>query len=397
MEENIENIVSITRSSMILENTMKINIYTSLFIFLIGIIGHSITIFLFSRKRFRLNSSHIYLFCIAVTDSLFLFVHFFEDTIRTSINVYSNENITNDFNLFIFSSIQVINIADNFDTPCKLINYFRYVLRFISAYIIVAFTLQRLIIVFKPSSYTFKSKKSAWYIVITITIFSFLLNAWVPTFFERNFNGEVFSCNLKATHKTQYFHMTVFYICLIMLIPILTIFISNSLIIFKTVQADLARKKLRAEDRKKRENLKESSNNTQQINIRKNTVTALSSSNNSKRSDKNYRMKPYYLNLNFSCKKMTNQSKNLNKITKTLLFISFSYAFLNLPYFVSWSVFFYETTFMFEIEPETKNYLFTALQISEILYMINYGIGFYINCLSGSIFRNLVKLAGKKN
>ena len=76
MDENIENIVSITRSSMILENTMKINIYTSLFIFLIGIIGHSITIFLFSRKRFRLNSSHIYLFCIAVTDSLFLFVHF---------------------------------------------------------------------------------------------------------------------------------------------------------------------------------------------------------------------------------------------------------------------------------------------------------------------------------
>ena len=120
MEENIENIVSITRSSMILENTMKINIYTSLFIFLIGIIGHSITIFLFSRKRFRLNSSHIYLFCIALTDSLFLFVHFFEDTIRTSINVYSNENITNDFNLFIFSSIQVINIADNFLFYCAI-------------------------------------------------------------------------------------------------------------------------------------------------------------------------------------------------------------------------------------------------------------------------------------
>ena len=216
----------IKKSSDILESTVKINIFTSVCIILLGLIGHSLTIFLYSQKRFRLNSSNIYLLCLAITDGSFLIIHFFEDTIRTYINIYDNSTYyEQDLNSLMANSL---NITDNFEITCRLINYARYVLRFISAYIIVAFTLQRLFLIFYPSKYTFKSKKSAWFVILAITMLSLCLNCWVPIFFETRFNDESQNCDLKPSLKPDYFHITMIYICLIMLIPIFVIFICNS-------------------------------------------------------------------------------------------------------------------------------------------------------------------------
>ena len=69
------DLLIISRSNEVLERTVKINIFTSTFILLIGLIGHSLTIFLYSQKRFLLNSSNVYLLCLAIIDSLFLMVH----------------------------------------------------------------------------------------------------------------------------------------------------------------------------------------------------------------------------------------------------------------------------------------------------------------------------------
>jgi hypothetical protein len=69
-----------------LDQSRKINIILTIVIILVGLIGNFLTIFVFSQKKFkcfRSNSSHIYLMSLAANDSLFLFVHFFEDTIRT--------------------------------------------------------------------------------------------------------------------------------------------------------------------------------------------------------------------------------------------------------------------------------------------------------------------------
>ena len=120
----------------------------------------------------------------------------------------------------------------------------------------------------------------------------------------------------------------------------------------------------------------------------KNLTTNLSDNSNI-----SYRLKPYYVNHTVSSKKMTNQGKNLNKITRILMLISFMYAILNLPYFITWSVYFYETTFQVENKVESSNYLFSALQITELFYMLNYGLMFYVNCMSGSLFRNQIRLA----
>ena len=144
------------------------------------------------NKRFRINSSCVYLLCMAFSDGLFLILHFFEgnytlfgvlliyiwltesfknlDTVRTFQDVYLNNNSnelhngckymrTNNFeNDFLsqYNWIKLLNITDRFDIICRSINYFRYLLRFVSAYIIVAFTIQRAYVVHSPLKDNFK-------------------------------------------------------------------------------------------------------------------------------------------------------------------------------------------------------------------------------------------------
>lgn len=168
--------------------------------------------------------------------------------------------------------------------------------------------------------------------------------------------------------------------------PILIIFICNSLIIIRTIQAEIQRKKLKLTQQPPKKPAKDSNpplfrsekanGNKQKKTTTTVTLNSLNDSNkvpfNSTVSNQivSYRVKPYYVNHATSSKKMTNQTKNLNKITRTLMLISLTYAILNLPYFITWSIYFYETTFQEEINLETSNYLFSALQISELFYVL---------------------------
>ena len=79
-----------------------------------------------------------------------------------------------------------------------------------------------------------------------------------------------------------------------------------------------------------------------------------------------------------------------SQITKSLLIISLSYAILSLPYLVAWFLYFIEVAFKHSSLDENdlirKNYLFAFLQISEVGFILNYSIHFYINCAFDSIF-----------
>ena len=61
-------------TSQMYQITRKINIFSTLLIVLLGVIGHLITIIVYSRKRFRTYSNHIYLLCLAINDSSFLII-----------------------------------------------------------------------------------------------------------------------------------------------------------------------------------------------------------------------------------------------------------------------------------------------------------------------------------
>ena len=135
------------------ELSRKINILCTFIIACFGILGHVLTIFVYSRKKFNKNSSHVYLYCLAINDSIFLVIHFFEDTVRSLQNVFQQpiSNLDNFKQFFKF-----LNITDKCSLTCIVINYLRYYLRFSSAYIIIAFTVQRLIIIDSPLKNRFK-------------------------------------------------------------------------------------------------------------------------------------------------------------------------------------------------------------------------------------------------
>ena len=159
-------------SNQILLISRNINIYATLIVILIGFIGHLLTICVFGQRRFRIKTASVYLFCLAINDSLFLFIHLFEDTLRTFKDIYFDDNENNDS----IKIITVLNIIDNYRIACKLVNYLRYSLRFISAYIIVAFSIQRLCIIY--SSHKFKTKKSAWLTVLITILCSLISSLW---------------------------------------------------------------------------------------------------------------------------------------------------------------------------------------------------------------------------
>ncbi|RNA01216.1 G-coupled receptor -like protein [Brachionus plicatilis] len=228
--------------------TRKINIYFSLLIIIIGIAGNSLAVLVFIRKKFRRHSFSIYLLCLCISDGVFLLTHFYEDTLRTFIDVYLNDQ-TRSFdkeclqhkklhltNITIkHSFLRLINITDRFDVSCRMVNYLRYFLRFVSAYLILVFTIQRTIAIYWPFLESrLKSSKYAWFMISIITLIGIMINKWVPFFFglTKDIHDPTISyCDINKEFSSAYFLLTIFYVTLTMMVPIFTIVVCNTLII----------------------------------------------------------------------------------------------------------------------------------------------------------------------
>lgn len=397
-----------------LEICRLINIYTTICFVVLGLVGHFLTIFVFSQKRFRRNSSNVYLLCLALNDALYLFLHLFEDTIKAYRDLFAKEE--NSF-------VNLINLIDKFNYACKLINYLRYVLRFVSAYTIIAFTLQRLSLVYSPLSNKYKTKKSAWLTFLLISLVALCANLWVPFLFEIRTEDNLKYCDVSPKWSREYFHITLAYVCIIMLFPILIISVSNSIIISNILIADSNRTHLRNAKYNKQLNQETKVYGSFSISLRRMNSRSRASSVKSTRLTRRSQIpehsrylslkintgeaeqtfpngtfhKPYYLNISQIIKRISKKSICSRKITRLLILISFSYSLFNLPYLIAWFVFYYEMILNFDTKYELAkhNQFYSALKISEIFYLLNYSITFYIYCASGSIFRKQLKYSSK--
>ena len=227
--------------------TRKFNIYATAVIIIIGLFGNGLAVFVFAQKRFRLHSSSIYLLFLAISDGLFLLMHFFEDTLRTYIDVYFYEDHSLNHEQFSQSWLSIINITDRFNFSCRVVNYFRYFLRFISAYIIIVFTIQRTIAIHSPLFQArYESKRIAWLIVFFVTVVGLIINSWVPFVFDRldTEHREIKYCDVQKKFSSEYFTLAIIYIALIMLIPITVIFFCNTLIMLSIFRASKNRETL---------------------------------------------------------------------------------------------------------------------------------------------------------
>ena len=117
-----------------LEISMILNIFFTIVFIFIGLCGNFITLLVYSQSKNRVNSSNIFISCLAIFESAFLILHFFEDTIRTIRNTKRllQEKISID--LDNYDLIEKLNIIDNNYLMCSISNYLRYTIRFIQAY-----------------------------------------------------------------------------------------------------------------------------------------------------------------------------------------------------------------------------------------------------------------------
>jgi hypothetical protein len=104
-----------------LEKNRKINQFSTIVFTIVGLLGHFLTIFVFVQRRFRKNSSNVFLLCLAINDSFYLITHFCEKTIRTLIYEGNRNNQTE-----VGKYLSYLNLIDSNDFTCKSINYLRY-------------------------------------------------------------------------------------------------------------------------------------------------------------------------------------------------------------------------------------------------------------------------------
>ena len=393
-------------ASQLLIHTKIVNIFSTIIIIIIGLIGNSLAVFVFAQKRFRLHSSSIYLLCLAVSDGIFLLIHFFEDTLRTYIDVYIN--IESDIDPICYTShlnhtnnsenlLRTLNITDQFDFSCRIVNYFRYFLRFISAYIIVSFTIQRAIAIYSPFYQAkFESKQITWAIVSFIILVSALINLWVPIFFNLRVKLDgavnVGYCDVNKEYSMYYFRITIIYIFLIMLIPIIIIFFCNILVIRNTIQANKKRADMSNANLIKMDKLeKTSQSSVDRLNFNEKYSNINYERKMSNASSKNFQEMKTFKNLLNQVNNKQNAARKTNdsqkKITRMLLLMSFSYAILNLPYFISWSMFFLRVAFSEKMTLVERFHVFSILNVCEIFYILNYSVHFFIYCAAGKRFR----------
>jgi hypothetical protein len=350
-----------------LDYSRKFNILATVFIVLFGLTGNILSIIVFIQKKYTLKAPGIFLLFLAISDSLFLITHFFEDTMRTYFDVYfSNDIDEQTFNITQICTIEIqpldcdnktykifkmINIIDQSDLACKLTSFARYTFRLTSASILTAFTIQRAIVIYFPLiNRIIDTTNSSWKTLVGILAFSFITCSFIPFLFKLNTasNGQSY-CDTNKNYPTLYFWVTIIYVFLSMIIPIITIFICNTITIIHLLKARNIRYTL-----------------TNQLDDHTSRI---------------------YCNV-------IQQMKSQN-VTKLLIMISSSYAILNLPYFIIWSIFYLEMANNRNKNAENelfngvsrKNYLYGFMQLAELLNVLNFGLIIFMYCITGQRFR----------
>jgi hypothetical protein len=204
----------IENSFNFLDLSNEINLFATILIVFIGLIGNTLSLIIYGQSKYRLNSNNVFILILSIVDSLFLIVHFFEDTISS----LEHHNFP----------IYFLNIIDTNREICFLTNYLRYTLRSISSYIILAFTIQRYSVVYSPLTSKFKIKKYAWYTCLIITTGSFITNSWSLFLFDLSINRiEVKQCDIIDEWKNWYYYISLSYFSMTILVPMISIVILN--------------------------------------------------------------------------------------------------------------------------------------------------------------------------
>ena len=186
----------------------------------------------------------------------------------------------------------------------------------------------------------------------------------------------------------------------------IVVFVCNFMIIYKVKTQDSKRKGLQVITRKKslslnlkasesqvtlNGNLPNRLNSNYEVTLMKNSMSRATFFGPNATETK----KPFYFNIDAVINQIKNKANNSRAIIRLLLAVSFSFAFLNLPYVIIWLCFYVSKAFSKQ-NLSIQNDLFAYLQFFEIFYVLKYATHFYINYASSSMFRKQLKYISNK-
>lgn len=401
----------------------EIMAYLALFIQIFGLIGNGVVVFVFIQKRFRSHSSSIYLLCLCLSNGLYLLLYLYDKTFDTLMHLRKQKKTDlclNQSSFLNFSLNKTSELYPNqhyirFDITCTSVNFLSFALRSFSGYIIMIFTIQRTIAIYSPFfEAKFESKQFASRMVILFLLLSILSSLWVPFLFKlREIDNSYKVCLIVNDHVITYFFIVIILNVFSILVPIIIIFICNSLIICFILKISKKRKLLlnskiiarktsgASSDRCLRETrfehvrlaqMSRLSSSREQTNLL--SLSKIDSMTESKPSintsaTTNTRKKSFQLKI------PKNSAKESNKITKMLLLMSLSYAVLNLPYFLAWFINYYYSFIELNDFSSFAEKMYHIKKLCEILHILNFSINFCAYCASGKRFRKQLKDALK--
>ncbi|CAF0953587.1 unnamed protein product [Rotaria magnacalcarata] len=394
------------------------SIYGPLILTTLGIIGNILSILIFLSPRYRRQSSHFYLLSLAISDLCFLCINLIEDTFRNHNELYQSR----------------INILDHSSSIiCIFIQYARNTTRLLSSWIIVSFTIERLLVVYHPLKRAIICRrKIARFVVFFLFLMSFLININVPFHYgiinlTNNFGKEDTICDILPKYRSIYMRFAISTMITVYLVPMCIIGFVNMLICSKLWRKSLLTEKDNndhlCEQRQKIKHSRRSMNilelfsclhrskstsnvmkpieqferprisslsqsqsigslittkaNTTQINNYLSTerIQNHTKSNSFLNSSANYTpgSKP-----SPTCVKTYIQSR-ANRVTVTLLLVSCSFLLLNSPYCAVWIA-----NYIHGFRNAT---LKSIKEITELFMLTNFCINFLLYCVSGEVFR----------
>ncbi|OWF52805.1 thyrotropin-releasing hormone receptor-like [Mizuhopecten yessoensis] len=290
-------------------------------IFTIGLVGNILSLRVFLTKNMRKLSASVYLAALSVADLMALCFYVLTEWIRRGIPVESGQ-VTAPF------------LEQN--GVCQILVYLQYISRFLCAWLVACFTLERYIGVCHP----LKRKdicdvRSSRKIVFTLIITAFIVCSFKPFLSESvvagNYNAP--TCTRSQAHADLSFVFDCVFGVSITFLPFVIITVLNAFII----------RKLLIRNKRHRE-----------------------------------------------CKVITEESIIRLEFTFILIAISFCFIAFNVPYSVVW----YKLFVLSRDRFEKFNFLDTQdlLNFTRTIFYINYCINFFLYSITGAYFRKELKM-----
>lgn len=239
MNQTLDSQVDVRLSRLVLiERYMSI--YGPFVLTTFGIIGNILSILIFLSPRYRRQSSHFYLLSLALSDCCFLIINLLEDTFRNHNDLYQSH----------------INFIDRSSSLiCILVQYARNTTRLLSSWIIVAFTIERLLVVFHPLKRAIICRrKIARFVVLILFFASLLVNINVPFHYgivsaSNNPKTDETICDILPKYRSIYMRFAISSMITVYLVPMCIISIVNMLICCKLWSKNLLTEKDQQEKR----------------------------------------------------------------------------------------------------------------------------------------------------